>query len=249
MDNDLKALLGIMALLIVIGLYVSWGLPGAIYPLEGATANQAGNSIIISVNGVPQSYNAFFEGGVVQLITGMDAPADLESYNFDDSNINFVFGSCGHGEPSLVALGRGTGFHEGKVTVSLTVPSIRDYWEGGNVMEISPWTFNCGQDQMSNSNPPMIVTGSAVFTKDINPCDGVTCNPIERTCDDGFVATCPTSCSNGVCSTCQPDCTGHQDEEEPPAGSDVNLVPVVILAVIFIGLFGFIGFKVWGWKR
>jgi hypothetical protein len=44
-----------------------------------------------------------------------------------------------------------------------------------------------------------------------NPCKDVTCQNSEKTCPDGYKATCPNTCSEGTCSSCDPDCTGHEE--------------------------------------
>jgi hypothetical protein len=243
MDRKLVAI-GIVTVLAVLVLFVSWGSLGAIYPLEGASVEFSGGDIIVSGSGVPQSYNAFFDGGSVDLITSIDAPEDLEEYTVAIPDITYEFGSCGYGPSTSATLKRGTGLYENKIVANVRVPSIRDYWEGGNVMELSPWTFSCGQDALSQQNPSMDMSGSVTFRKVAGPCYGVTCNPIESTCGDGYVASCQTSCSNGMCSTCTPDCSNHGGGSD-----DGNLIAVIILAVIFIAAFSFIGWKVWGWKR
>lgn len=253
MDKKFTAI-GIVAILIVIGLYVSWGQLGAVYILEGGGIEFSENNIIITGSGVPQSYNAFTDGGTIQITTGTDAPADLEEYVVSGIDMVFSFGSCGYGSPQSATLVRGNipGEPNDKVFANVAVPSIRAYWEPGQVMEVSPWTFTCARDSLPQMNPPMQVSGTVTFTnpniQPPNPCDGVTCNPITRTCEDGYVATCQTSCSEGVCSSCQPDCTGH-GSGPGPVTPDINPVSVIILAIIFIGIFAFIGFKVWGWKR
>lgn len=253
MDKEFKYLGLIVAILIVAALFINWGLPGAIHPLEGATAEFSGNSIIVSAppGGVPQSYNAFWNGGSVELITTVDAPADLEEYSKATVSITLDFGACGYGTSDSAILARGVGWFDNKIIAKVNVPPIRSYWEGGQVLEMSPWAFSCGQDYLASSNPPMKMSGSVMFSKATappNPCEGVACNPIDRVCEDGFIATCPTSCSGGVCSTCQPDCAGHETGPGPVT-PNINIVPVMILALIFIGLFGFIAFKVWRWKR
>ncbi len=201
--NVLIAIIAVLAILLVFTGIIPLG---AVYPLETGRAFISGGQIAVTMgNGIPQTYAAFWNGGVVQVITTTDAPDDLEEHVLASSNVDLDFGSCGHGPPSSVSLGRGTGFHENKIIVNLVVPPIRPYFEGGQILELSPWIFSCSQDQLSRQNPSMIVKGSATFTKAVTPLtcedfghqtDMLRCLPEDRA---ETISIQGLSCFTGVC--------------------------------------------------
>lgn len=235
MRRNVKIVVGlIVSILLVSTLFLQWGYPGAIYPSMGSTATISGDppdTIIVHVDNTIQNYDAFFDGGSLYLITNMNIPDRFEDYDIDSIAITYTFESCGFGQATTASLDYGNGPYTGKVIMRMDVPATRLCFE---TSECS-YSFSCSQEEISQMNPTMQVSGSAMFTREIDPCEVTVCEPIEQVCDDSFVSICQPSCDNGQCTVCIPDCTDHKVEPEPYNSSNIIFIVLIPLIIIVIG--------------